>query len=146
MTIEFQALSDDLASWMHEGKQGDAAAPAAIAQWITVDVTPTINEWHQFLERQLGSWWSRAATDWGAYEDWWDRLRRLRELARAHGIVLTSPEPVPLPKTIWQRGTSGRGNEAAVTMGLLKMGIAAALGITGIVGFYAILRDIRGRP
>lgn len=141
LTTGFQALAGDLAAW--QSANHDLATASSSAQWMAADVTPTLDEWHAFAEHESGSWWVRAATSWDAFEEWWSRLKRLRELARAHGITLQSVEPAPLPKTIWQRGAEGKGSEAAAWLGVLKIGIATAIGITGAVTLYTVLRDLR---
>jgi len=146
ITTDFQALANDLATWhaanVHDDDPKDAAARA---QWIAADVTPTINEWHTFADRERASWIRRFVTSWDAFEDWQDRLRRLRELARAHGVTLESPEPVPLPKTVWERGAKGDGTELASWLGLLKIAILAGIGITGAVTLYASARELNRR-
>lgn len=138
LTSEFQVLANDLAGWINPRK--DTAA----AQWVAADVTPLFEEWRTFADRENASWWTSAATSWEAFEGWHERLRHLRELARAHGIALSSAEPAPLPRTIWQQGAAGQGTAAASWAGVLKVAIAAAIGITGFVGLYAVLRDIGG--
>lgn len=139
LTSGFQALTTDLAAW--HAANPTAANASASAQWIAADVTPTLEEWKGFAEHESSSWWVRAATGWDAFEDWYDRLKRLRELARAHGIALQSSEPLPLPKTIWQRGAEGKGSEAAAWLGVLKIGVLAALSITGAISLYGLLRE-----
>jgi len=143
LDADFKALSDDLATW----QTANVSAPTATttAQWLAADVTPTLTEWNQFAARESSSWFARAATSWEVFEDWQARLRRLRELARAHGVSLQSAEPVDLPKTIWQHGASGTGGELASWMGVLKIAIGAALAITGVVTLYSVVREISSR-
>jgi hypothetical protein len=141
LSTYFRSLANDLATW-HEGNK-DAANATSSAQWLDADVTPTLEEWRGFVEHESRSWWVKAATSWETFEEWWDRLRTLRSLARAHGILLQSAEPVPLPKTIWQRGASGKGSEATALLGILKIGVFTALSLTGAVSLYAIIQDLR---
>lgn len=143
LSTYFKTLADDLGTW----QLANATKPNAgtIAQWLIADVTPLLEEWRAFAAHQNASWWTKAATSWETYEEWWDRLRSMRALARAHGILLQSSEPVLLPKTIWQRGAEGKGSEATAILGVLKVGVFAALTLTGAVSLFAILRDLRPR-
>lgn len=143
LSTYFKALSNDLATWLDANK--DAPGASSSAQWLAADVTPTLEEWKSFVDQQHTSWWTKAATSWETFEEWWNRLRQLRALARAHGIALQSSEPVPLPKTIWQRAGTGKGSEAAALLGVLKVGVFSALTITGAVSLFAIVRDLRTR-
>jgi hypothetical protein len=114
-------------------------ALTADVAWVTADVQPTVAQWQAFVARQAGSMWTMVATDWTVFEDWLDRVRRLRQLARARGFHLTTPEPHDLPKTVWQRGAEGEGGPAA-WLGVLKISVAAAVGLAGFIGLYAALR------
>jgi hypothetical protein len=141
LSTGFKALSNDLAVWQTANK--DVPNATATAQWLAADVTPTIDEWNLFATRETGSWWHKVATSWDTFENWELRLRQLRSLARAHGVVLQSSEPPPLPKTIWQRGAEGKGSEATALLGILKIGAAAVLTVMGIAGAYAVVRELR---
>ena len=143
LSTGFRALVSDLSTWQQANKEAPAATVSA--QWFNADVIPTLEEWRDFVEQQDKSWWTKGATSWETYEGWWQRLRQLRSLARAHGISLESAEPLSLPKTIWQRGSQGKGGEATALLGVLKVGVISALAITGAVSFYAILRELRPR-
>jgi hypothetical protein len=143
LSTYFKALANDLATWLEANK--DAPTAASSAQWLSADVTPTLEEWNGFVEHVGTSWWTKAATSWETFEEWWNRLRQLRSLARAHGILLQSSEPVPLPKTIWQRGAEGKGSQATALFGVLKVGVFTALTVTGAVSLFAIVRDLRPR-
>jgi hypothetical protein len=141
LSTGFRALANDLAVW----QAANAGAPDAssTAQWLAADVTPTLEEWRSFAEHEDKSWWTKIATSWETFEEWLTRLRQLRALARAHGVVLQSPEPTELPKTIWQKGAEGKGGEATALLGVLKIGALGALTIMGIAGLYAAIREIR---
>jgi hypothetical protein len=141
LSTGFQALSSDLAVWQTANR--DLPSASATAQWLAADVTPTLDEFRGFVEHENRSWWTKLATSWETYTGWWDRLKQLRALARAHGIVLQSVEPVPLPKTIWQHGAEGTGSEATALLGVLKIGAAAVLTVMGAVGVYAVIRELR---
>jgi hypothetical protein len=134
---DFAALQGDLS--LH------AEAPADLA-WVQAVVTPTMSDWQAFASKQEGSALSPWVTEWSVYEQWQERLRRLRELARSRGIQLDSPEPVALPRTIWQRGNSGEGGPLDAAFGLLKTAIFGAIALTGLVAFVVIVRDLRARP
>jgi hypothetical protein len=141
LSTGFKALSNDLAVWQTANK--DLPGATATAQWLAADVTPTLDEWRGFAEHESRSWWTKIATSWETFEEWWNRLRQLRSLARAHGIMLQSVEPVPLPKTIWQKSAEGKGSEATALLGVLKIGALGVLTIMGAAGAYAVLRELR---
>jgi hypothetical protein len=139
----FRALASDLAV----GLMSNADQPEAStrAQWLAADVTPTLEEWNEFVVHEGRSWWTKLATSWETFEQWWDRLKQLRSLARAHGITLQSAEPVPLPKTIWQQGAEGKGSEATAVLGVLKIGALTALTLMGAAGLFAGIHNLRSR-
>jgi len=137
LATDFTSLQNDL---LNQTKQH-----AELFDWYRANIEPTITEWQTFHANQTGSWPIRWATDWSVYEQWQDRLKRIRELATAHGVQLASPSPVDLPKTVWQRGAEGVGSGAAALFTLLKIAVYAAIGITGVVALYTVFRDIRGR-
>lgn len=130
--IDFAALHGDLER--HAISAQDAA-------WVITEVVPTFQAWEAFVVRQANSSLAPWVTEWSVFETWEGRLRRLRELARARGLVLDSPDPMPLPKTIWQRGEQGEGSPLDTWFGLLKTAILGAVAITGFASFYIVLRD-----
>jgi hypothetical protein len=141
LSSDFRSLVNDLSMW-HAANSG-APNASSITQWIAADVTPALDEWREFLKHENKSWWTKAATKWAAFENWQDRIRRLRGLARAHGVTLESQEPEDLPSTIWERGEEGKGGEGAALLGVLKVATAATLGIMGFVTLYAVVRELR---
>jgi hypothetical protein len=143
LSAYFRAFASDLAVW-HEANRAAANATSS-AQWLDADVTPTLKEWRAFVEHESKSWWIKAATSWDTFEEWWDKLRTLRALARAHGILLQSAEPVPLPKTVWQRGASGKGNGMTAMLGIVKIGVFTAISLAGAISLYSIIQDMRRR-
>jgi hypothetical protein len=142
LSTGFRALASDLAVWQTSNKNHPDAGKNA--QWLAADVTPTLEEWNDFVARQK-SWWTKRATSWETFEQWWDRLKQLRSTARTHGFTLQSAEPVPLPKTIWQLSDEGKGSEATAVLGVLKIGALTALSIMGAAGLYAAIRGIRAK-
>jgi len=143
LSTGFRALANDLAVWQTSNK--DHPDASTTAQWLAADVTPTLEEWAAFVDHERRSWWTKLATSWETFEQWWDRLKQLRSMARAHGISLQSVEPVPLPKTIWQKSAEGKGSEATAILGVLKIGALSALAIMGAAGLYAAIRNLRSR-
>lgn len=141
LSTGFKALASDLAVWQTSNK--DLPEASITAQWLAADVTPTLEEWKEFVDHETRSWWTRLATSWETFENWWNRLKQLRALARAHGVQLQSVEPTPLPKTIWQKAGTGTGSEATALIGVLKVGAATALTLVGLAGLYAALRHVR---
>lgn len=139
----FRALANDLAVW--QTSNTDHPDASKTAQWIAADVIPMLEEWRTFVTRENKSWWVKIATNWDTFEQWWDRLKQLRSMARLHGVSLQSAEPVPLPKTIWQHSEAGNGSEASAVLGVLKIGALTALGFMGIAGLYAAIRNLRAK-
>lgn len=139
----FRTLASDLAVWLASNQ--DQPGASTRAQWLAADVTPTLEEWNEFVVHEGRSWWTKLATSWETFEQWWDRLKQLRSLARAHGMTLQSAEPVPLPKTIWQQGAEGKGSEATAVLGVLKIGALTALTIMGAAGLFAGIHNLRAR-
>lgn len=143
LSTGFRALTNDLAVWQASNKERPDASQTA--QWLAADVTPTLDEWSDFIVHERKSWWTKFATSWETFEQWWNRLRHLRSMARAHGIALQSSEPEPLPKTIWQRSEEGKGSEATAVLGVLKIGALTALGLLGAAALYAAVRNLSSR-
>jgi hypothetical protein len=143
LSTGFRALVNDLAVWQMANTDHPEANKTA--QWFAADVIPTLEEWNEFAAHEKKSWWTRLATSWDTFEQWWCRLKQLRALARAHGITLQSAEPVPLPKTIWQLSAEGKGSEATAILGVLKIGALTALGIMGAAGLYSAIRGLRSK-
>lgn len=138
ITAGFNAIVIEIMRW-HDANPDRHAA--AFKQWVTVDVLPTIDEWNKFAHRERTSWWIRAATSWQTLVDWRRRLGHLRQLARAHGIVLGTPEPDPLPQTIWEKSDGGTGNDLAPWFGIAKLVIGGAIAFTGAVTVYSVVSD-----
>jgi hypothetical protein len=143
LTTGFRALVNDLAVWLTANpKHPDASVNA---QWIAADVTPALEEWNTFVQHEQRSWWTKFATSWETFESWWERLKHLRSFARAHGFMLQSVAPEPLPKTIWQRSEEGKGSEATAVLGVLKIGALSIIAFMGAVGVYSAIRGMRTR-
>jgi hypothetical protein len=144
-----QRLSTDFLNFQNDLAAGLATRTAEQKSsdeiWVTADIKPTLAEWQAFAAREAGSWLARLTTSWAVFKQWLDRLRQLRALARAHGIALGSAEPLDLPTTIWERGTTGGGTSSDTLFGFLWVCVYAAVGITGFTALYAALRDLRGR-
>jgi len=143
LSTGFRALVSDLAIWQASNK--DHPDASVNAQWFAADVTPTLEEFNAFAEYERKSWWRKLATSWETFENWWDRLKQLRSLARAHGIMLQSAELLPLPKTIWQKSEEGKGTEATAILGVLKIGAFTMLGIMGVAGLFGAVRNLRSK-
>ena len=137
LNTDFQVLTADLAATV------TANPTPAAAQWLSAEVTPTLKAWGNFAQREADSWLTRAATDWRAFETWLGRLRALRTSARSHGIALTSPEPVDLPTTVWDRAASGDGAGVTSWLGVARVGMLGALGVAGVYGLFTLWRDLR---
>ena len=138
LNADFAVLAADLAAAV------TANPTPAGAQFLSADVTPLLKDWVAFAKRETDSWLTRAATDWRAFESWLDRLRRLRSLARSHGIALTSPEPIDLPTTVWDRAASGESGGATSWLGVARVGVLGVIGLAGVHGLYTLWRDVKG--
>ena len=143
LSADFRGLVNDLAIW--QSTNMDHTDASSNAQWLAADVIPTLDEWNAFVDHEKKSWWIKLATSWDAFSSWWEKLKQLRALARAHGITLQSPEPQPLPKTIWEKTEEGKGSESMAILGVLKIGALGALAVMGAAGFYGAIRNVRSR-
>lgn len=141
---EFQLFQQDLGAALSARAAASPGTPTNDEVWVKADILPTLAEWQAFAARETSSWLTRFTTSWETYEDWKDKLRHLRALVRAHGLVLTSPEPAELPKTVWDRGATGTGTGTDTWLGALKVVVLAAVGVTGFVTLYSAVRDLRG--
>ncbi len=122
-----------------------ATAPGvaeARSQWWTADVLPALAEWADFRARE-SSWLARFATEWSAYEQWWRRLKAMRSDARVQGIALHSPEPTPIPRTLFERGSTGLGDRVDTVWTTGRVILYAALGITGVLALRTAWKDLR---
>ena len=129
---DFSALQGDLAH--------SATAPDDVA-WIVSVVQPTLHAWQDFAQKQAASGISPWVTEWSVYLTWQERLHLLRQLARSRGIVLESPDPVPLPLTVWERSRTGEGGGLDAWLGLFKVVLLGAVAAAGLVGVIAIARE-----
>jgi len=129
---DFSALQGDLA--LH------ATSPADVA-WTVSVVAPVMAAWQDFAQKQHASGLSPWVTEWSVYLTWQERLHLLRSLARSRGIELDSPDPVPLPLTVWERSRTGEGGGLDAWLGLFKVVLLGAAATAGLVGFVAIARE-----
>ncbi len=136
LTTDYTAFQNDLAL--------TARAPADL-DWACLVVAPVLADWARFVGAVRANTLSAYTLEWSAIEEWYERLVRLRELARTRGIALVSPEPVKLPRTIWERGGSGTGSVADTAVSFLKVGVLAVVAVTGFVGFFSVIRTWKGR-
>ena len=141
ITSALSALATEVVRW-HE-RNPAAVQDAALVQWVESDVLPTVQEWNAFAARERASWWVRAATSWDTFMHWHERVRDLRQLARAHDIVLQTPEIEPLPKTIWEKSDEGTGSEIAPWFGIAKVAIGAAITIAGAATLFSVIKEWR---
>lgn len=128
------ALQDDIVR--------NAQAPGDAA-WSLAEIVPTIAAWHDFATRERGSTLGAWITEWSAFKHWHAKIMRLRELARARGIALQSPEPIPLPETVWERGERGSGTGLDRAFTLAKWIAYAAIGVLGFASLYSALSTTR---
>lgn len=113
------------------------------AEWMFAEVDPTLASWQVFLGRMSDSPLAAYVTSWRVFEKWWAILVALRRAARSKGIALASPEPAPLPKTIWQRGADGTGSTFDSWMSLGRKLFFGAIAVTGGIGLYVTVRNVR---
>lgn len=119
---------------------GDANAAALLDV-----IGPTIVQWDTFVAHERATVLARWVTEWSTFETWWQRVRALRDAAKAKGVPLASPEMAPLPKTIWQRAETGTGTPVDVWISALKTVILGTMAIVGAAGFYSVVRDFSRR-
>ena len=134
-------LAIDFKTFQHDLSSGDLSDRDR--EWVATVCTPTFESWAAFAGTENASALAAAMTEWSVFESWWERLRRLRELARARHIQLESPEPVRLPRTVWERAATGTGSDADVWISALKTGILGAMAIVGAASLYSIVRDFK---
>lgn len=134
-------LDVDISALKHDLTSGDL--PPVDVAWMAHIVQPTLDSWASFVDHERSSQLAAAMTEWSVFESWWERLRRLRELARSRGITLESPEPVRLPRTVWERAAAGTGSEADVWISALKTGILASMALVGAASLYTVVKDFR---
>lgn len=132
------SLSADFAALQADLTRG-AVSPEDAA-WALGDVVPVIDSWRAFVARQRDSMLAPYVTDWSAFETWQATLVRLRELAAARRIPLESAPPIPLPQTVWERGTKGTGSQVDFLFTAAKWIVYAAIGILGFGSLYSALR------
>lgn len=113
--------------------------------WVANEVAPALAEWTNFVERMANATIAPYVLEWSVFQSWWQRLHVLRQLARARGIVLSSPEPQPLPETVWERGAHGTGGQLDTAISLAKTAVFGIIAISGLLGFYAVARDLHGK-
>lgn len=123
-----------------------AEAPAADQAWVADTAAPVFSAWKDFLSRVATNHLAAYTTEWSVYASWRERFVLLRNLAKLRGIHLASPEPLPLQKTIWERAASGEGSKLDGYLAIGKTVILGAITLTGVVGFYSVLRDLRHPP
>jgi hypothetical protein len=136
LSADFAAFQGDLG--LHATEPSDVA-------WVIAVVVPTLHDWEVFAHKQEGSALAPWITEWSVFESWQLRLKSLRDLARSRGILLESPDPIPLPKTVWERADTGQGSSLDTWFGLLKTVIFGVIALTGLAGFYVIVKDVRGK-
>lgn len=123
--------------------RADLAKGAPAGTTAADSVLATLHAFDLFYERELDSAFIRWATEWATYQAWWQRLRSLREAARAAGVAITSPEPPPLPKTVWQRGAEGIGSRIDAALYLGRGAAFFTMTTMGVWGLFTALRSIR---
>ena len=134
LSADFAALKRDILT---------SARNPEDAAWALASVVPQIAAWQGFVDNEKSSMLAPYLTDWSAFVTWQEKLVRLRELAAARGIALTSADPIPLPMTVWERTENGRGSGADRWLTLAKWTVYAALGLMGALSLYAALRAVR---
>lgn len=130
---DFATLQDDVV----------AHASPSDAAWALVEIVPSVAAWHDFATRERNSALGAWITEWSAFKQWHAKIIRLRELARARGIALQSPDPIPLPETIWERGERGSGSGLDRAFTLAKWIAYAAIGVLGFASLYSALSTTR---
>lgn len=129
---EFDALAADLA-----GMPADSGIAAALA--------PTLDGFAAFAQSEARSTLAPWITEWSVYEIWYERLIWARLAARAAGVSLASPEPRPLPKTIFERGEDGTGSSTDRLVVFGRDAIKIGLGVVAALGIWRALRAVKAQ-
>ena len=159
LDLGFSALRGELAplftngasaSPIRDGARSDRTAGAKVADenarsWWTLEALPVFTAWAEFETRERASWLSRMATSWEAFEDWRDKLIRLRDQARALDLTVHTPPPAELPMTISERGSMGRGSALDAIWTAVKSVVYGAIAVLGFLGLYRAYRDLRAK-
>ena len=131
---DFAQLQGDVfaaAGWRVDHPVADEASP--VWRWWEAEARPTVEEWQKFYAQQVSSWWAKFSTDWDVYTAWQERLLKLRQAAADQlaqsGRRLTSPDPVAIPRTPWDRvrDLSGDVRDTLKTAGLVAAGVGAVV-------------------
>lgn len=131
---EFALFENDVMhslGWSQDHPTLDETDPRT--SWWRMNVVPILTEWQKFQTDNLGSWTTRFATSWDTFESWQQRLQTMRDAARHQGFDLASPEPQPLPKTVWDGLSAGAKEIAGAIWSLVKIVIYVLLIVGGIV-------------
>lgn len=123
-----------------------AASSDTDRAWVADVAAPVFSAWKDFLARTAAGGLAVYTTEWSVYQSWRERFLLLRSLAKSRGIPLASPEPPPLQKTIWERAASGEGSKLDGYLAIGKTVILGAITLTGVIGFYSVLRDLHHPP
>jgi len=136
------------------------AHPAEYAWW-TAAVVPLMHQWRDFHAERSGTgrtgpapgyvaYGTQFETDWSVYEAWQDKLRGLRDGARAMGIKLETPTPAPLPTTVVKDvadAGSYLAHKAKDAVGdvwdLGKVAIYGGLALLGVVAVGSLVSNLK---
>lgn len=141
LNTDFNAIHNEV--MLQSGYRADPyhdASGALWDWWKTIGV-PIMNEWQKFYTEQMASVVTRFATNWEVFENWQERLKRLRDVVVNHGTVLTSPSPTDLPTTVWKDAADAARGVGKGAFSLLKIAAIGALGIGGIYVAGNLLKD-----
>lgn len=137
---DFAQLQGDIftaAGWRTDHPEVDESSPAWL--WWQSQARHTLDEWQKFYANQASSWWAKFSTDWDVYTSWQERLVALREATKAElaraGRRLTSPDPVGIPRTPWDRARDLTGDvrDTLKTVGWVAAGVGGLLVVRALI-------------
>lgn len=155
------AINTDVRQLQNEvmAKAGYSADPYREAsgplwEWWKLAGIPIIEEWQKFYADMWDSYMSRWASSWETYENWQQRIKKLRGLTEARlregGDRLETPSPEDLPTTVWadvthtvKKGAGDIWSGAGDVWSLVKYGAWAVLGIGAIVALSSVASNLK---
>jgi len=135
-------LMNDFAAFTTDAYAQLSVSPD-VELWFRSEAAPVLDQWMTFRANERAAWVTRWATDWTTFERWWDKLVELRRAARAHGIELSSPDPRPLPRTIWERGALGVGSKLDAFLNLIRTIAYSLAALVGLWSLFKVYRELR---
>jgi hypothetical protein len=159
----FAQLQSEIFSKSSADQYGARTGP--LWEWWRYAGIPILNEWQKFQADQWAKYSTRWATNWETYENWEDRLKKLRANVAAKlkefGTALETVAPTDLPKTLpgtiieetgeaiketgrlAKRGAEGAGAAVVDTVKIMKYTAIGVLAIGGVIALTSAVSHLR---